>query len=185
MKSQLFIATALIALTLITASPAAQELSVATIGYSSRLSPGDRAPNIPLIGSKGEQTSFAQIRQPVAIVAFVETTGNAATPLDPRMASLARRFRHAYVSVAQVDLAVHPKQTPPTKLKNSKMLILYDPGRIVWGLFKKPAANSVFLINERGRIEATGTLRDLRSIIRRADSLNREAEQDMADFIAG
>jgi hypothetical protein len=185
MKTQLFSAIALLALNLITASPAAQELSVATIGYSARLSTGDLAPNIPLIGSKGEQTSFAQIRQPVAILTFIERTGNADAPLDPRIASLAKKYRHAHVSVAQIDLATRPKQTPPAKLTNSKVMILFDPERIVWNQFKQPKADSVFLINERGRIEAIGTLGDLKRIIRRANALNREAEQFLTDMMTG
>ncbi|MCF7972178.1 MAG: hypothetical protein K9N55_00015 [Phycisphaerae bacterium] len=183
MKPLLFSAAAFLALILITASPAAQGPSVATIGYSTRLLAGDLVPHIPLIGSQGEQTSFAQVRHPVAIVTFVETKEDAAMPLDPRLAPLAKRYRHAHVSVAQINLADQPKETPRTQLKNSRVMILSDPKRIVWHQFKQPEPDSVFLINERGRIEAVGTLGDLKSIIRRANLLNREMQRFRTDMM--
>jgi peroxiredoxin len=182
MKTQLVSAVALLALILITVCPAAQAVSVATIGYSDRLSIGDLAPGIPLIDSKGEQTSFAQIRQPVAIVTFVEAEDNA-LPLDPRVASLAKRFRYAHVSVAQIDLGDQPEQSTQTKLTNSKVMTLCDPERIVWNQYKQPEADSVFLINERGRIEATGTLGNLKRLIHRARALSREAERFHTDMM--
>jgi hypothetical protein len=182
MKMRVFSAAALLALILITASPATQELSVATIGHSARLSVGDLAPKIPLIGSEGEQKSFAQIRQPVAIVTFVENPGPAAS-LDPRVASLAKRFQYGHVTVAQIDLSVQPNRTPQTKLGNSRVLALYDPERIVWNEFKQPEADSVFLMNERGRIEAIGTLEDLKRVIHRASALNREAKRFRTDML--
>ena len=149
-------------LAFVTTSPAAQEASVATVGYSMQLSPGDSAPMIPLVDTTGKQTSLTRMSKPIVIVAFTDSE----TQANAGLATLGKRFKHDWITVVQVT------PTAGKQSRSSHVLTLRDPDRIAWEAYKKPAPGTVFLVNDYGKIAVVGSLSNLGIIERKAKRLN-------------
>ena len=145
------------------------------------LTVGMTAPDIPFTAATGKQTTFNRVRRSIAIVAFTDTPDQGCCRLDPQLVTLGQRFRSASVTVAQISLSSakcpHGRGCVETcQLSKTKLVALCDTDRIAWKAFRRPKANTAFLIDDRGRIIDIRPLSDLRPIRSKAEDLNQNID---------
>lgn len=148
---------------------------------------GQYAPDIPFTSTDGKETTFNQMRQPIAIVAFTTVSSEACCPSSPTLVDLANRLEDLPITVAQIHL---PTSEYPYRqelmehynLSNEGIVTLYDAQRLAWRSFGKPNPNTVLLIDDNGRI--VGISKDfdnLKHLRYRARRLGEEVEKVHAE----
>lgn len=146
------------------------------------------APDIRYVTPGGAKTSFHWARCPIALVAFTLPGDSAAYQLDPTMVRLADQLWDLPVTVTQVSLpreGTATEMSPETfTLRKSGMMCLYDPARIAWEAYGRPAPGDLLLIDEHGRIVMTGSLTNPQPVLDEARRLG-QIEQDRRDLEVG
>ena len=183
MKNKTIFSLALLSLIFLTAGCTKNyQTTSGVVGYEQKETVGMTAPDIPFVSSDGKQESFSQIRQPIAIEAFVEAPGTACCRLLPDLVQLSNRFSNDEITVAQISLPTsqcpHGKGcTEVCNLNNARLVSLCDKDRIAWNEYDQPKNNTVFLINSDGRIAAISDIKHLQSIAQKASNLESQYEQ--------
>lgn len=140
---------------------------------------GSFAYDIPFTASDGKRTTLNAVRQPVTILAFVDTPGDMSCAITPEVADLAAEFMRLPVTVVQVSIPISPCPHSPGQrqmchLKKSNPAVLCDPDRIAWEGFGRPSSGTLVLIDKWGVIAAVSDLRTPRAISRKAERLALE-----------
>jgi hypothetical protein len=148
-----------------------EELPILTIGSF--------AYDIPFTASDGKRTTLNAVRQPVTILAFVDTPGDTHCAIKPEVADLAARFMRLPVTVVQVSVPTGPctlssGQGQMCDLKKSDPAVLCDAGRIAWEGFGRPSSGTLVLIDKWGAIAAVSDLGTPRAISWKAEQLALE-----------
>jgi hypothetical protein len=146
-----------------------------------QLSIGRPIRNFPVVTADDQQTSFGELREPIAIVAFVSSNGSQCCLLNPKLVSLAENLRHRSITVAQIS---EPTEKCPhgsgcvatCNLKDPHLVSLCDADRIAWNAYRKPKPNTVVLIDTRGNVVAASSLFNLEMVSDKARRLADEVE---------
>lgn len=136
-------------------------------------SKGSLATDIPFTSMDGKQTTFKKISQPIAILAFTSTTGATCCRLMPQLVTLADRFKDSPITVAQISLPSSkcshgPGCTEVCNVNDARLVSLCDVDRIAWKAYGRPKPGTLILIGENGKIAATGSMKNLKSIANEA-----------------
>jgi len=151
------------------------------IAESEQLSPGQPAPDFPVVTTDGKEARFGEIRKPTTIVAFVSPTGDRCCQLDPKLVSLARELENRRVGVVQIS---EPNATCPhglgcaaaCNLKDPYLISLCDAEHRAWEAYREPEPNTAVLINYRGEVVQVASLAKLGMVARKARELVSEHE---------
>ncbi|MHC4707678.1 MAG: TlpA family protein disulfide reductase [Planctomycetota bacterium] len=148
---------------------------------------GQYAPDIPFTSIDGEETTFDQIRQPIAVVAFTNVSSEKCCPPSPALVSLASRFEDLPITVAQVHLPTseHPHRLERSSLHKGGVVTLYDAQRIAWRGFGRPKPGTVLLIDDNDKIVGINReLANLKPLAAKAQWLGEAVEEADADHYA-
>jgi hypothetical protein len=143
------------------------------------LSAGSSAYDIPFTASDGKRITLHAIRQPVTILAFVDTAGDACCVVRPEAADLAVEFMRLPVTVVHVSrqtgVCAHSSgQRQMGPLKKSDPVVLCDPNRVAWEGFGRPSSGTLVLIDRRGIIAGISDMGGLTAFSRKAERLALE-----------
>jgi hypothetical protein len=139
--------------------------------------------DIPFTSLEGTETTFGEIRQPIAIVAFTSVSSETCCPAHPALRTLARRFEYLPITVAQIFLPTdeYPNRQELAEkydLSNAGIVTLYDAQRIAWKAFYRPKPNTVLLVDDGGRINAISReIENLEHLANRAQRLGERAAE--------
>ncbi len=148
---------------------------------------GQYAPDIPFTSTDGKETTFNQMRQSIAIVAFTTVSSEACCSSSPTLVDLASRLEDLPITVAQIHL---PTSEYPYRqelmehysLSNEGIVTLYDAQHLAWRGFGRPNPNTVLLIDDYDRIVCMSKdLDNLKHLTYRARRLGEEAEKIHAE----
>ena len=180
MKTTIHIAVVALA-TILLAPSSYAATTTGAIASPADLTVGDYAPKVPIKTTAGTYTTLAKIRQPITIIAFTE-----AAAIRPELAALAAKYTSRPLTVAQIALPVDlADQHPNATHQQGHLIFLYDNDRIAWNAFKKPDPNTVFLVNDFGKIVAKGNAANMRSVIAKARWLVTRSEALERSLSAG
>jgi len=143
------------------------------------LAVGSFAYDIPFTTSDGKRTTLNRIRQPVTIVAFVDTPGDACCAVKSEVADLSAEFKRLPVTVVQVSgpTSTCAHSSGPRRvchLKRSDPVVLCDRDRIAWDGFGRPRPETLILVDHRGIIAEVSDIAGLRAFSRKAEGLALE-----------
>ncbi len=146
-----------------------------------------KAPDFNFISAEGELKSFRKVSQPISIIAFTSPSGEVCCQLIPELVELANRFKDEWISVAQISLPTSkcPHRTGCTEFCNTKdlyLIALCDENREAWNTYGQPKANTVILLDKKGRIVATESIDNLDTIARKAEKIVQEYDE-VYDFM--
>lgn len=137
---------------------------------------GSFAPDIPFTSADGERTTFHEVREPIALVAFAGPSAEACCRLRPELLALTERFRILPVTIAQVS--VPPSRCPHgasctavCNLGATDLVSLCDADRIAWNAYERPNPGTVFLIDENSRVMQIGSVDNLEVLADKAEEL--------------
>lgn len=152
------------------------------ITQPAHLKPGEDISAFTVTLTDGEQTTFAQLKEPIAIVAFVQTHKDQCCWISPELMSLAYDNRLKPITVAQISLPKGqcghgPGCMAACHLADPHLVSLCDMQGIALKAFKKPEPDSVYLINRFDKVDMIGDLSDLDSIAQRAKKLADDVEE--------
>jgi hypothetical protein len=153
-----------------------QSFDVGIIAKRTKLSVGHPTSNFPVVTTDGQQTSFDELREPIAIVAFVSFSGSQRCRLNRKLVLLAEDLRYRRITVSQIS---EPTEKCPyssgcvatCNLKDPHLVALCDADRIAWNAYRKPKPNAVVLIDSRGDVAAMSSLANLESVVAKAGRL--------------
>jgi hypothetical protein len=151
------------------------------IAEPTELSVGRPIPNFPIATADGEQTSFNELREPIAIVAFVSSSGPQCCRLNPKLVSLAGNLRNRNITVAQISEPTErcphgPGCIATCNLKDPHLVSLCDAEGIAWNAYRRPKPNTVILIDRRGYVAAVSSLTNLEAVLGKARRLAEEVD---------
>ncbi len=134
---------------------------------------GSLAYDIPFTAPDGKRTTLRSVREPVTILAFVDTPGEACCAAESEVANLAGSFRRLPVTVVQVSMptsacAHNLGRMPVCHVKESDAIVLCDRDRIAWDGYGRPSSGTLVLIDKRGVIAEVSDMRDLRAFSQKA-----------------
>jgi hypothetical protein len=140
------------------------------------LAEGSLVPDIPFTTSDGKYTSLWEIRQPITIVAFVETTIETWSQVNSEVANLHDKFSRYPVTIVQVSLidgasGTHSSREIQSDVKTSGPVVLCDGDRIAWNLYGKPAPGTAVLLDDRRIVVEVSNIRNIRSLTETASIL--------------
>jgi hypothetical protein len=143
------------------------------------LSVGTFAPNIPFVSSNGKRTTLNRVRQPVAILAFVEMPGDSCCRVEPKLADLSAQFSGWPVMVVQISLPTGPCLHTGTRgragdLRKSDPVVLCDRDRVAWLIYGQPSSGTVIVTDQRSMIVLVSDMSHLRTVDRKAAALALE-----------
>jgi len=152
------------------------------VGFGKDYQIGSVAPDIPFVSVQGKRTSFRKVSQPIAILAFTSSTGEACCRLVPDLVTLASRFKNYPITVAQISLPTSecshgPGCTEVCNIDDAHLVSLCDADRIAWIAYGRPKPDTVFLINNNNKIIAIESISNLESIAKEAERLAYELEE--------
>ena len=164
------------------AAPSSQATVITGVAATSPdLTVGDYAPKIPIKAANDTYTTLGTIRRPIAIVVFTE-----ATTIRPELAALAAKYTFRPLTVAQIALPADlANKHPASTHQGGHLILIHDNDRIAWNAFKKPDPNTVFLVNDFGRIVAKGNIASMQSVAARARWLITRSEELERSLSAG
>ncbi len=157
------------------------------VELSSDFPVGQYAPDIPFTSTDGEETTFDQIRQPIAVVAFTSVSSETCCPPSPALVSLASHFGDLPITVVQVHVPTseHPNSLEHYSLDKEGIVTLYDAQRIAWRGFGSPKPGTVLLIDDNGKIVAINReLDNLKPLVAKAQWLGEAVDEANADHYA-
>lgn len=143
---------------------------------------GSIAPDVEYRSLQGHQASFHQVRQPIAIIAFVAPEGASCCWLEPRVVNLANEFRDLPVTVAEFSLPTSqcphgPGCVEACNLHQGRVMSLCDAQRLAWKAYGKPAPGTLILIGRENQILAKGSLSNPNALVAEARRLAEKLNQ--------
>ena len=147
-----------------------------------------RVPDITFVTNDGETTTLDKVRKPITIIGFVAPSGEACCALSPELVDLTTHYWHLPVTVVQVSQPTSacphgPGCSEKCNLHEGSLVALCDSKRVAWKAFAQPKLNTVFLIDEHGRLLDQASIHNLKALDARAKQLatavHDEFERDM------
>lgn len=143
------------------------------------LAVGSCAHDIPFTASNGKPTTLHAIRQPVAILAFVDMPGEACCAMKSEVADLCVRFSRLPVTVVQVCMPTDPcahssGEREMCQPRKSGPVVLCDRDAIARVCFGRPSSGTLILIDKYGIIAAVSDMSDLSTFLWKAERLALE-----------
>ena len=153
------------------------------VGWNKDFSVGSFAPDIPFVSADGKEIRLNEIRQPVAILAFISPTPHNCFSLRPDLVELANRFRHHPITVVQISLPTNecpkgPGCSKSCEIIDGNLITLCDPSRIAWKAYNQPKPDTIFLIDEDNKIVDIQPVENLKVL---ADKALNLAWEEMFD----
>jgi hypothetical protein len=181
-KGMIIVVLAIAASGLILSGCTTERTSVAgVITEPETLGPGQHVRNFAVVTSDGQSTSFNELREPIAIVAFVHAAGEKCCWLNPDLVSLAGEFRDRPVTVAQISEPTEkcphgPGCIATCKLADPDLVALCDAEHLAWQAYREPEPGTVMLIDRGSEIVQIANLTDLDEVSAKARALAGELE---------
>jgi hypothetical protein len=149
---------------------------VSGVVTSAALTKDSAAPDMIFVSTEGKPTTFKKISKPVAILAFIESPGEACGRFVPELIATADRFKGQPITVAQISLPTSKCShgsgcTAVSNIGNGHLISLCDAKRAAWKAYGQPEPDTIILINDNNKIEATGTLENLLRLAKKAQIL--------------
>ena len=143
---------------------------------------GPVAPDIQYLSADGEKGDFDMIRYGLALVAFSPPEGDRCCSPDPKVVDLSDKVWNLPVTVAQVSLPngkCHHGQgcSEAGKLRNQRVVTLYDANSVAWNAYGRPAPGSVILIGPGNKVLMTGSLDHPRDVLSEARRLGLDEQE--------
>lgn len=140
------------------------------------------APTIPLLRPDGKITTLAEAAAPFYIVAFVEAPAGQPDYIDPNVEAIAKKFWLDSVSVVQITDPAMGKTFPDDVLQKStapkdNLILVLDPKRLAWEMFRMPAAGTLLLVDRFGYIVEVGSLSDSKNVLFETFQMAKEWER--------
>jgi len=172
MKAKVF----LILFVLVISISGCNESYVGVIGWNENFSSGSFAPDIPFTSAEGKEIRFNEIREPVAILAFISPSSRDCCSLRSDLVELAKRFRYLPITVAQISLPTNECLHGAGCIKScdvvdENLLSLCDPARIAWKAYNQPKPNTVILIDDDNKVVDIQTIDNLEILADRAEKI--------------
>jgi len=145
-----------------------------TIPRPDKVSVGAMVPSVPMRMADGTYTTLAKMRRPITLVAISGISADRNTSAHAELASLARLYRDRLLTVADI---VSPESANGAGL-SSDLHHFDDTDHIAWNAFKKPEQDTLYLIDERGMIQAVESMENLRLIVNKVRWMVLDAEED-------
>jgi hypothetical protein len=150
------------------------------------LAEGAFVPDIPFTTADGKQTTLFAVRQPIAIVGFVEASLESCCHVDPTLAGLSEQFHTLPVTVVQVVMAqgtdrLDPDERKTPDLRRSDPVVLYDQNRIAWTGYGRPKPGTLVLIDKCGTVVEVSDMQNRRTLARTATKLAAAEVDDHLD----
>lgn len=144
------------------------------------------APTIPLLLPSGTTTTLAQAAAPFYVVAFVDAPAGQFGYIDPRVAKIAKQFSIESVSTVQITTPAVGQHFPTDALQQctvpkSNLILVLDPKRLAWQMFRMPTAGTLLLIDRFGYITQTGNLSDPKAFLFRTYQMAQQWQQKQFD----
>lgn len=161
------------------AATTAQRAPSGMVEVSKAFPVGRYAPDIPFVLVDGRESTFYNEKQPIAIVAFVALPADECCELNAELANLAARFSHLPVTVLQVSQPLCPRGVEceaKCVVDSQYLMSVCDAAGITWKGFIDPRPDTVYLIDDNGRIVASDRLGNLDRIAEQAEELGQKAE---------
>ena len=187
MKTKTLILTILGLVALGGCDTTAQRAPSGMVEVSKAFPVGRYAPDIPFVLVDGRASTFYKERQPIAIVAFVASPAEECCELNAELANLADYFRSLPVTVLQVSQPLCPRGVEceaKCVVDNQYLMSVCDAAGIAWKGLINPRPDTVYLIDDRGRIVASDRLGNLDRIAKQAEELGEKAEDIRYDHYA-
>ena len=151
------------------------------VGWDRQFTEGALAPDIPFTSLNGEQTTFKRISQPIAVLAFTRPTGETCCWLRPGLVNLANDFKNLPITVAQISVptskCLHgPSCVESCNLNDAHLVSLCDAKRTAWKAYGEPTTDTVFLVDEYGKIADIENLENLNEIGAKAQKMSAALE---------
>lgn len=151
---------------------------------------GATAPDIVFTTLQGQPASFRKLSEPIAILAFTDSSGQGCCRLVPELVTLAHRFRNEPITVAQISLPTSQCPYGPgcaqcRNVKDANLALLYDANRTYWQAYGQPEPGTVFLIDEERKVIAVENLCNIESIGRQAERLSDRLEEMYSSMYEG
>lgn len=140
---------------------------------------GRIVPDFNFTTAEGKLTSFSEVKQPISIMAFTSSSGEVCCRLVPALVELASSFRGEPISVSQISVPTSkcphgPGCTEHCNIKDINLISLCDESRVAWQVYNQPKANTVILVDDKGRIVAVESLDNLNIIATKAERMARD-----------
>jgi hypothetical protein len=153
---------------------------------TTRLHIGATVPNVEYQSREGKQASFDEVRQPVAVVAFVAPQGPACCSLDPQVIDVADQLWDLPVTVAQFSLPTSkcphgPGCVEACSLRKGRVMSLCDAQRRAWNAYGKPAPGTLILVDPDSRVMAQGLLRAPETVVAAARKLGEMVREKQGE----
>ncbi len=142
------------------------------------------APTIPVQTSQSGVTTLAKMAGPYYVIAFVTPKSDQAlTDVDLELEAFAKHLWLSSTDVVQVTQPPEGQSLPtdPTVLsppKTENVVLLLDPDRLAWRMFRQPEDGSLYLIDKDGYIKTVGSLANPQEVLENARLLSQEWQQD-------
>jgi hypothetical protein len=147
----------------------------------SNMKPGARMPQVRYMKENGDWTSLNQERQPVAIIAFVDTPSGQNPQPDGQLEDLAGQYVALPVSVVQVSA---PADRQPSSqgckeliTSRSNMILLCDSQLRTWEAFQQPEDGTIFLVDENSEVVDVATIGSHRQLAERAEDMGESQKR--------
>jgi hypothetical protein len=149
---------------------------------------GASARDIPFTATDGTQTTFHEVRAPIALIAFVSPPGDMCCWLSPQLLNLTNRFENLPVSVAQISMPQSPCPHGPgcvemCRLGETKLFSFCDSDGIAWKAYGEPKAGTVILIDQSDKVVATGSLDNLGPMADKAYQMGKDLHNKNPDML--
>jgi len=154
------------------------------VGPNSDFPVGQYAPDIPFTSVDGKETTFDEIRQPIAVLAFTDVSSQTGCTPSPALIDLASRFEDLPITVAQVHLPTGEHQTAAEhyNLHGAGIVTLCDAQHVAWRSFGSPKSNTVLLVDDNGKIVGINKRVDsLENLAAKAQRLGEAVEDAAAE----
>ena len=152
------------------------KLTSGVVGWHKEFTAGSFAPDIPFISKDGKQTTFHNVRQPIAFLAFIDPDDGECCSLRPELISLSKQFRVLPITVVQISLPT--KKCPHGSgcmevgnLDKADMVMLCDPYRIAWRAYGQPKPNTVILVDKNNKLIDIGSFDNLKALVNKAEQM--------------
>ena len=184
MKSRIVI-TILIGL-VIGLAGCANEPHTGVVGWKKDFSSGSFAPDIPFTSAEGKEIRFNEIREPIAILAFISPPSQKCCSLRPDLVGLANRFKHLPITVAQISLPstecpYGPGCSESCDIIDDNLVALCDSARIAWKSYNQPNLDAVILVNEDNKVVDIQPMSNLKVLADKAEKMGDQIDWENFD----
>ncbi len=151
----------------------------AVISYPPPVGEGYYAPDIMFVDMKGRMHHLASFYRDATIIAFVD--GDCLEQSNPHLISIASKLRST-VSVVEIcspdTESEYGKQCKILRgIKEKNLISICDGAAKARTLYKVTTPTAIFVLDKMGIIRATGTIKEIEELARKANMIVTEEEK--------